>query len=128
MNNFEPAAEAHAAGVQAPISAEQATRTTHQDAIPQLNDFILSLQMHRPVSTDRAAELLEHLVKLQMASDDVRIADQMRDDGWEANLSDGETVTVLGNRAFAYLATSEGQSLFNFIVKTCAKTTGTMFE
>lgn len=115
-------------GVQTPISVAQAVRTTHQDAIPQLDEFIRSLQMARPVSTDKAAELLEHLVKLQMASDDVRIADQMRDDGWETDLSDGESLTVLGERAFAYLATTQGLSLFNFIVKTYAKTTTSMFD
>jgi hypothetical protein len=128
VTDFESATGAEPPVVQTPISTSQAARATHQDAIPQFDEFIRSLQMARPVSTDKAAELLEHLVKLQMASDDVRIADQMRDDGWEADLLDGESLTVLGERAFAYLATPEGLNLFNLIVKTYAKTIGSMFD
>jgi hypothetical protein len=128
LNDAKSTAVVPTSTVQTPISNEQANQITHQDAAPQLNQFIRSLQMRRPVSTDRASELVEHLVKLQMASDDVRIADQMRDDGWEAELSDGETLTDVAKRAFAYLSNAEGISLFNFFVRTYAKTSGEMFD
>lgn len=83
--------------------------------------------MRTPISTDKAASLLEHMVKQQMSSDTSQIADQMRHDGWEESLSDGETLTLLAGRALAYLATHEGIALFNFFVKTFARTSGTMF-
>ena len=62
------------------------------------------------------------------SSDSSQLADQMRDDGWEADLSDGETLAVVADDALAYLATHEGIALFNFFVRTFARTSGTMFD
>jgi hypothetical protein len=109
-------------------SEQEAVRITQQDDVPELVEFVLVLKMKRPVSTDKAARLLKHMVKQQMASNSSQIADRMRDDGWETDLSEGETLAFLADRVLAYLATHEGIALFNFFVKTFAKTNGEMFE
>lgn len=116
-----PVAEGH-------LSEQEAVRITRQENIPELVEFILALKMHRPVSTDQAARLIRHMVKQQTASDDCLIADQMRADGWETRLSEGENLAMLAGRVSAYLASHAGVSLFNFFVKTFADTSGTMFD
>jgi hypothetical protein len=110
------------------LSEQEAVRITRQEDIPELVEFILALKMHRPVSTDQAARLFRHMVKQQTASDDCLIADQMRADGWESRLSEGETMTMLAGRVSAYLTSHAGVSLFNFFVKTFANTSGAMFD
>lgn len=102
-------------------------RETHvSEDEPQLAAFISALGMQRPVPADKAALLLGHIVKDQMSSDAASIADQMRTDHWENDLSDGETLNVLAERAFSHLGTHEGINLFNFFAKTVAKTSPPM--
>ena len=110
------------------ISELEAVRITQTTDLPELMAFVVALKMIEPVSTDRAAKLVKHIVKQQMISDSVLIADQMRDDGWEADLTNGETLAVLAERASDYFSTQAGTSLFNFFVMTFAKTTGHMFD
>lgn len=109
-------------------SEKEAIRITRQDDIPELVEFVLALKMKTPVSPDKAAAFLSYMVKHQMSSDTSQVIDQMRDDGWEANLSDGETLALVADRLLAYLATHEGIALFNFYVKTFARTSGNMFD
>ena len=110
------------------LSEQEAVRITQEEDVPELVEFILALKMNRPISTEKAARLIKHLVKEQTASDTTLIADQMLADGWEAGLAQGETCAQLANHASAYLATPEGTALFNFFVQTFAKTSGTMFD
>ena len=128
MNNSQPLPAGQPVMPFGHTSEQEAVRITHQDDVPELATFVMALKMRTPISTDKAATLLEHMVKQQMNSDSSQVADQMRDDGWEADLSDGETLTVVADDALAYLATHEGIALFNFFVKTFARTSGTMFD
>lgn len=128
MNDFKLVPAARPSGPQAHISEREADRLTQQDDVPELVEFVLALKMRKPISTDKAARLLKHLVKQQMASDTSQIADQMRDDGWEECLSGDETLTLLAERILAYLDTHEGTALFNFFVRTFARTSGEMFD
>jgi hypothetical protein len=109
-------------------SEQEAVSITQQDDVPELVEFILALKMEKPVSTDKAARLFQHLTKQQTASNSTLIADQMRTDGWEADLSHGENLALIAERTTAYLATDDGVSLFNFFVMTFARTSGTMFD
>lgn len=128
MNDFKHGTAGQPSTSQGHTSEQEAVRITQQDDVPELVEFVLALKMAKPISTDQAARLLKHLVKHQMASDSTQIADQMRDDGWEPGLSDGETLDVLADRALAYISTHEGIALFNFFVRTFARTSGSMFE
>ena len=127
-NEGEPINLAGQSTVEGHLSEQEAVRITRQEDIPELVEFILALKMNRPISTDQAARLLRHMVKQQTSSDDCLIADQMRADGWETCLSEGETLDVIAGRVTAYLASQPGVSLFNFFVKTFACTSGTMFD
>ena len=109
------------------LSEAQALRITHLEDRPELAVFVLALGMNKPVSTDKIAYLLEHLIKEQMSTDTTTIADQMRNDRWENALSDGETLDAVAQRAQAFLRTHEGIGLFNFFAKIFAKTSGSMF-
>lgn len=128
MNNSKALSVGEPSGIRVHTSEQEAMRITYQEDVPELVEFVLALKLRAPISTDKAARLLERMVKRQMSSDASQIEDQMLDDGWEENLSDGETLTVLADRALAYLATHEGIALFNFFVRTFAGTSGTMFE
>ena len=110
------------------ISDNAATRITRREGKAELSDFVAALNMVRPVSTDKAAVLLEHVIKESMSANIALIEGQMRADGWEADLSQGETLAVLAERAALFLENPEGIHLFNFFAKTFAKTTGEMFE
>ena len=110
------------------VSETEAIRITRQDDIPELVEFVLALKMNAPISVDKAAAFLSCMVKHQMGIDASQVVDQMRDDGWEASLSNGETLLVVADRLLAYLATHEGIALFNFYVKTFARTSGKMFD
>lgn len=109
------------------LSEEEAIRITQQEDIPELRKFVLALEMVMPTSTDKAATLLMHMVKEQMSMDAGLIADQMRNDHWDADLPKGADLMLLANRALAHLATHEGIELFNFFVKTFAKTSGSIY-
>ena len=126
MNEIKPLTHA-SQPVDIHTSEQEAVRITQQEDVPELVEFILALDMKKPVSNDRAARLIKHLVKLQTASDSQLIADQMRTDGWEASLSDGETLAILADRVSAYFSTHAGTALFNFFVLTFARTSGNMF-
>ena len=128
MNDFAPFPAGQPSGAQVHISEREAVRLTQEDDVPELMEFVLALKMRKPISTNKAAKLLKHLVKQQMTSDTSQIADQMRDDGWEESLSSDETLALLAERILAYLATHEGIALFNFFVRTFARTNGEMFD
>ena len=128
MNKVKPIVHAEQPAVQGHISEQEAVRITRQEDVPELVEFIQALQMKRPVSTDQAARLLRHMVKQQTASDDSLIADQIRTDGWEARLSEGETLEILAGRVSTYLASNAGVCLFNFFVQTFAGASGNMFD
>ena len=127
-SNFNSTLADDSRNTQGHTSEQEAMRITQQADVPELVEFVLVLKMKRPISTDKAARLLKHMVKQQMTSDSSQIADQMRDDGWVADLSEGETLPLLADRVLAYLATHEGIALFNFFVKTFANTSGEMFD
>ncbi|MBC7416476.1 MAG: hypothetical protein H7327_16255 [Herminiimonas sp.] len=128
MNDSKRSTLGQTSHPEAPVSDREAVRITQHENVPELVAFIIALQMGRRISTDKAARLLEHMVKEQMSTDAGLIADQMRSDHWEADLSDGETLIVLAQRALGYLATDDGVALFNFFVKTFAGTSGDMFD
>jgi hypothetical protein len=110
------------------LSDDDAIQITNQECEPKLAGFVSALGMHTPVSTATAALLLEHMIKEQTSGDTALVADQMRQDGWEKSLTDGENLNLLAERALAYLASEDGVKLFNFFVQTFAKTSGVMFE
>jgi hypothetical protein len=109
------------------LSEAEALRITHLEDRPELAVFVAALGMRKPVSTDKIAFLLEHMIKEQMSADTTTVADQMRNDHWENDLSDGETLDDVADRAFVFLRTHEGIALFNFFAKIFAKTSGSMF-
>jgi hypothetical protein len=124
--------EAVPAGVtaqtQTALSETEAVRITHLEDRAELAVFVAALGMRTPVSTDKIAFLLEHMLKEQMSADTATIASQMRNDHWEHHLSDGETLEIVAHRALTFLRTHEGIALFNFFTKTFAKTSGAMFS
>jgi hypothetical protein len=105
--------------------AETIVRGECQD---KLQNFIAALQMKRPVSTDKAAILLKHIVKGQMATDASLIAGQMRLDHWELSLANGDNLAVLAERARDFLDTEEGAALYDFFVKVFSHTQERMFD
>jgi hypothetical protein len=109
------------------LSNEEARRITHDKFKAELVEFVSALDMTNPVSTDKAATLLEHIIKEQMSADSKLIADQMHLDQWEDALSNGEHLGVLAKRACSFFATDEGIELHNFFVKTLAKTTKSIY-
>jgi hypothetical protein len=110
------------------LSDDEAIQIGHDGREAELAALVSALGMRVPVSTATAALLLEHIIKEQTSGDAQLVAGQMRQDGWENDLSDGEQLNVLAERLLAYLATEDGVKLFNFFVQTFAKTTGVMFE
>lgn len=87
---------------------------------PELAAFVAALNMQRPVTSNRAARLLEHVIKETMSATVALIEGQMRTDHWDKDLSDGETLAILAERAQLFLETPEGIQL--------ARTTGEMFD
>lgn len=110
------------------ITDHAATRITRRDSNPELEAFVAALTMQRPVSTDRAAELLEHIIKETMSATTVLLENQMRLDHWESALADGESLGLLAERAQLFLESPEGVRLFNYFARTYAKTSGEMFD
>ena len=110
------------------LSDEEATRITHEDVKPALQEFAVALNMAGPVSLDKLALLLEHVIKEQRSSDSEMIADQMRLDRWQDMLTGEESCELLAERITLFLATEEGIRLYNFFVRIFAKTTDSMFE
>jgi hypothetical protein len=110
------------------LSTTEAKETSRDDNDQQLRHFIAALGMRRPVDTAKVARLLEHVIKEAMSANIDWLEGQMRADGWEAALSDGESLGVLATRANAYLESPEGLELFNLFTRTFARTTGEMFD
>lgn len=109
------------------LSNDEAVDLTHHQDKPELAAFVAALGMQKSVSGGRAAFLLEHMIKEQMSAEVQALASQMRADGWEGDLAAGESLDEVAGRALAFLATPEGERLFNFFVKTFARTSGQMF-
>jgi hypothetical protein len=110
------------------LSTAEAKDSARDDNDQQLKNFIAALGMRRPVDTDKAARLLEHVIKEAMSASIDWLEGQMRTDGWESSLSNGETLTGVATRANAYLESPEGLELFNLFTKTFARTTGEIFD
>ena len=110
------------------ITDHAATGITRRECDAELGAFVAALTMQRPVTTDQAAELLEHIIKETMSATTSLLENQMRLDQWETALADGETLGLLAERAQLFLESPEGVRLFNFFAKTYAKTSGEMFD
>jgi hypothetical protein len=110
------------------LSDADAKLIARYEGAPELAAFVAALDMRRPVTSDKAARLLEHIIKGAMSATVARIETQMRIDHWEKDLSEGETLPMLAERAQLFLETPAGVELFNFFVKTFARTTGEMFD
>ena len=125
-SDFEVPRTSYPAHNETHLSESEAVRITHLEDQPELAAFVAALGMRQPVSTDKIAFLLEHMIKEQMTADTATIAAQMRHDGWENALSEGETLDAVAHRALLFLRTHEGIALFNFFAKIFAKTSGSM--
>jgi hypothetical protein len=106
----------------------EAQELARDEGDDEIAAFVAALQMQRPVSTDKAAQLLEHVIKETMSATVSWLEGQMRNDRWDEFLGQGETLTLLAQRANKYLESAEGVELFNLFTKTFAKTTGEMFD
>jgi hypothetical protein len=113
---------------EAHLSDHDAKLIARYEGAPELADFVAALNMQRPVTSNRAARLLEHIIKETTSATVALIEVQMRMDHWEKDLSPGETLPELAERAQMFLETPEGVQLFNFFTKTFARTTGEMFH
>jgi hypothetical protein len=113
---------------EAHLSDHDAKLIARYEGAPELADFVAALNMQSAVTSNRAARLLEHIIKESMSSTAALIEAQMRIDHWENVLSPGETLPELAERAQRFLETPAGVELFNFFAKTFAKTTGEMFD
>lgn len=123
-----PINAATAGGDKAHLSKTEAKEIVRDENDVELAAFVAALQMKRPVTSAKAAQLLEHVIKESMSATVAWLEGQMRQDRWDEFLSDGETLAMLAERANAYLESPEGVELFNIFTKTFAKTTGEMFE
>jgi hypothetical protein len=110
------------------LSDREAKSITRNEAEPELAGFVAALTMQRPVSSSKAALLLENVIKETMSANVALLEGQMRTDHWEDELSNGETLAILAERAQLFLETPEGIRLFNFFARTFAKTSGEMFD
>lgn len=110
------------------LSDTQAKAIVRETGEIELDGFVRALGMQRPVAAAKAAQLLEHVIKATMSATVAWFEGQMREDHWDQYLSDGETMTMIAERAQAYLESEEGIRLFNVFTKTFAKTTGEMFD
>jgi hypothetical protein len=109
------------------LSDGEARRITRHDGAPELASFVSALQMQRPATPGQVAQLLEHVIKESMSANAALLEGQMRTDHWEHRLSDGETLTIVAERAQLFLDSPDGIHLFNLFARTFAKTTGEMF-
>lgn len=110
------------------LSDAEANQITRAECAPELIEFIAAAGMKRQVSIAKAALLLEHIIKEANSGDSVCIADQMLIDQWKQDLSDGETVELVSERLYRFLATDRGITLYNFFVKIFAKTSSSMYD
>lgn len=105
--------------------AEHLSRDGHDQ---QLQAFIQALAMKNPVDPDKAARLLEHVIKEAMSANIDWLQGQMLEDGWEASLAPGENLIDIATRANNYLESEQGLELFNLFTKSFARTTGEIFD
>lgn len=110
------------------LTKGEAKAIARDEGDDELAAFVAALQMQRPVTTDKAAQLLEHVIKETMSATVDWLEGQMRHDHWDQFLGDGESLTLLAQRAQQYLESPQGIELFNLFAKTFAKTTGEMFD
>lgn len=110
------------------IGGDVAERITRDECQAELAAFVNALGMQRPVPVEKVAHLLERSMKDAMSANASLIEDQMRLDQWDGDLSNGETLGDLANRALRFLDTAEGVRLYNFFAKTYARTTGEIFD
>jgi hypothetical protein len=120
--NTEQISPDAAAKIKSPLSDSQAVDVTHQHARAELARFSAALDMAVPVSIDKLASLLEHLIKEQTSSDSAMIRDQMVRDGWTEQDGNAEQLDIIAERATKFLASEKGIELFNFFVKIFART------
>ena len=121
-SNTEQVSPDAAVKIKSPLSDAQAINVTHQHAREELRLFSTALGMAAPVSIDKVAFLLEHLIKEQTSSDAAMIRDQMVRDGWAQRSENAEPIDVIAERASLYLASEKGIELFNFFVNIFART------
>lgn len=112
--------------IQSPISQAQAVDTTHRQNEAELEEFAAVLGLPATFSIDKLATLLEHLVMQQTSADSQMIRDQMVRDGWEKTLGSETSIDALAERATTFLSSEHGIALFNFFVKTFARTSSKM--
>jgi hypothetical protein len=110
------------------LSDQDAKLISRYEAAPGLADFVAALNMQRPVTSNKAARLLEHIIKESMSATADLVEGQMRTDHWDKDLVPGESLPEVAARAQGYLETPAGVELFNFFAKTFARTTGEMFD
>ncbi len=127
-NDNNDAAAGYPADCEPRLSDAQATRITQEEHAPELAEFVSALALRGTVSSDKAALLLEHMIKESMTADAGLIADQIRVDQWEPHLGDGETVELVAERVSLFLETEDGIRLFNFFVKVFARTKDSTYE
>jgi hypothetical protein len=103
------------------LTESEAEALARGECQARLREFIAALKMQRPVSDDKAAILLKHIVKNQMADDASLIAGQMRLDHWELGLANGDNPAVLAERACAFLNSTEGATLYDCFSKVFSR-------
>jgi hypothetical protein len=113
---------------EAHLSDQDAKLIARYEGAPELAAFVAALNMQRPVTANKAARLLEHIIKEQMSATADLVEGQMRTDHWDKDLSSGESLPELAGRAQLFLESPAGVQLFNFFAKTFARTTGEMFD
>jgi hypothetical protein len=109
------------------LTESEAEALAGNECQTRLREFIAALKMQRPISSEKAAILLKHIVKNQMADDANLIAGQMRLDHWELGLANGDNPVVLAERACAYLNSAEGAALYDCFSKIFARSRERMF-
>lgn len=110
------------------LSDPQAEQLARDGNDQQLQAFIQALAMKNPVDPDKAARLLEHVIKEAMSANIDWLQGQMLEDGWEASLAPGENLIDIATRANNYLESEQGLELFNLFTKSFARTTGEIFD
>jgi hypothetical protein len=110
------------------LSESQAEHLSRDGHDQQLQVFIDALAMKNPVDPDKAARLLEHVIKEAMSANIDWLQGQMLEDGWEASLAPGENLIDIATRANNYLESEQGLELFNLFTKSFARTTGEIFD
>ena len=99
------------------LSEVEARHLAHHACQQKLAEFLSAMAMQKPVSHDKAATLIRHIVKNGIAADPLLVAGQMRINHWEGGLANGDNLDVLAERACAFLATAQGHQLLAFFAR-----------